>query len=391
VARGIFDVTHLDFENEINWNLDEGSILVRDVEPTLRLDSVRNVITVKAASSSAIDAYRNVPGMKTVSSAVRQQGRGASNSDHSARLNDNSTFFQWKLNITNRLDHAKKIQVSRQRSKTVLKSLDMSRIKGSDHHMIVNETIMGQKTLVQIQASNNGRILPTEAVKQELRKKFKASLDFSVITRVDRIYYINMGHRPRKRAIMESWLSKQPIPHHRVRGQKGETDSCISRKQGPRCLGISGLTETALNIVDNLNTMGFTLVVEDDFVIRDMKKLLASIHLVPPDWDILRWDCWDQPLPHFKRYPYSFEVGPVNEQVCQGISRCWYCGGTHVALWKGGASLEKLRRIWGTLPYDGIDCRLSDPSIKSYCIQVGVGEFHTPVTERSDIPKTGED
>ena len=252
---------------------------------------------------------------------------------------------------------------------------------------LVNETILGEDCLILLESSNFGVVHSKKTINRELRQKFHAKLDFSAMTHIDRIYYINLDHRHIRRGIMESWLSQQDIPYQRVAGQDGRPDICIPNKEGPRCVGISGLAQTNVFIMDHLETEGITLVVEDDFVIRDMKKLLASVQLVPPDWDVLRWDCWDKPLPHFPLHPFSFQLAPVHPRMCTNNTNCWFCGGTHVVMWKGGKSLEKLRRLWSTPPLDGIDCMLTDPSIKTYCIQIGVGEYHFPVLEPTDIPK----
>lgn len=270
---------------------------------------------------------------------------------------------------------------------TILKSMKPKWITASHTKRIMNETIMGEEYSVLIQASNKGKIRSRQSVTHKLREKFQARHNFAKLTHIDRIYYINMDHRHLKRAIMESWLSQQDIPYSRVAAKSGQTDSCVPKKRGPRCIGISGLAQSNVFIMDKLETKGITLVIEDDFVIRDMSKLLASVQLVPPDWDVLRWDCWDEPLPHFPRYPFSFQLAPIDNDICKNVKHCWFCGGTHVVMWKGGESLEKLRRLWGTPPHDGIDCQLIDPSIKTYCIQIGVGEFHSPLVEPSDIPK----
>ena len=269
---------------------------------------------------------------------------------------------------------------------TILKTLETSWLSASNHSLLVNETIQGQDVLVSIRAGNWGKIRPLKEIKRKLLAN-NTPLQNSILPSIERIYYINLDRRGQRRAIMESWLSKQTIPYQRVPALEGEATECAKRKQGGRCIGVSGLIKTSLHIMDNLNTTGMTLVVEDDFVIRDMEKLLNSIWLVPSDWDILRWDCWDKPQPHFQRYPFSFKIGPRNRTACREAQRkqCWFCGGTHVALWKGGDSLRNLRRVWDVQPDNGIDCQLQDPSINAYCIQIGVGEFHFPLTERSDV------
>ena len=351
-------------------------------QPMSRRNSAPNVIAIQAGAdpTATISADGKVAGMKSVSGPRQQKTR----EDSSTILNVSApSSFQWRFNGTTPPDHSKKSMPS------VIQLWDTSWVSASKYEMIVNETINGHETLVQLRASNKGHIRSTNVVRRELRKKYNASLPVSSKTDVEMIYYINMDHRPVRRAIMESWLSKQPIPYQRVPGERGQEDSCVPRKQGRRCIGISGLARTNVKIMDKINTTGIIMVVEDDFVIRDMNKLLASVHLVPPDWDILRWDCWDNRLPHFKVYPFAFEVGVINAEVCKNVQRtkCNFCGGTHVSMWRGGESLEKLRRLWGTPPHDGIDCQLVHPSITSYCIQVGVGEFHIPLNEWSDIPK----
>ena len=220
---------------------------------------------------------------------------------------------------------------------------------------------------------------------------------------VNRIYYINMDHRIKRRGLAEEWLShpNQHIPYQRITGLKGTNHSCIPQKNNSaRCVGLSGLILSNLNIITNYNTTGYTLVVEDDFAITDMERLLASVPLVPTDWDIIRFDCWDKPLPNMPRYggkPWIFSVTIDNttKNTCllskekQEHKQCYFCGGTHVALWKGGGpSLEKVRTVWSQIPYNDLDCRLSDPSLNSYCINIGIGEFRTPVGEITDIPKS---
>jgi len=71
------------------------------------------------------------------------------------------------------------------------------------------------------------------------------------------------------------------------------------------------------------NTTGLTLLVlEDDFVVTNMETLLASsVHLVPSDWDVIRWDCsWHStpPLPHFETYPFSWKA--TNTYYLRGLS-----------------------------------------------------------------------
>ena len=231
----------------------------------------------------------------------------------------------------------------------------------------------------------------------EVKRKTPAAFKTPRVS-IDRIYYINLDERHIKRAIMENWLSKQPIPYQRVSAMRGDTNVCVELKQGPICVGVSGVARTNLYIIDKLNTTGITLVLEDDIAITDMEKLLASVNLVPPDWDVLRWDCWGNRLPTFQRFNFSFKINRRNFTRCKELGlvpdKCWFCGGNHIAMWRGEA-VEKLRKIWSSRPHDDIDCRLEgtrpgDPPLKTYCINVGVGAHHWPLSEGSDIRKLND-
>ena len=69
--------------------------------------------------------------------------------------------------------------------------------------------------------------------------------------------------------------------------------------------------------------------------------------------------------------------------------KCYFCGGTHAQVWRDRA-IPKLRHIWSTLPYDDVDCRithLGGKSLKSYCIQIGLGDLININSEETSIPK----
>jgi hypothetical protein len=275
---------------------------------------------------------------------------------------------------------------------TILQHFDPSKCTANaTYKNDVREIILGEEHPTTINVYKTGNIHSVGTIRKQGRKKNVA------LSQIDRIYYINMDNRPLRRAIMEAWLSEQSIPYERVAAHKGQPeDTCVEGKTGRRCIGISGLARTYLHIIDNLNTTGLTLVLEDDFVIRRRHTLLPSVNLVPQDWDILRWDCWQDPLPYFEHYPFSFKINPIDGHPCKtkGIDSCSFCGGTHAALWRGGESLQKLRRLWGVVPRDDVDCLLHhhnlSHTINTYCIQVGIGEYHNPLAESSDISKVVE-
>jgi hypothetical protein len=222
---------------------------------------------------------------------------------------------------------------------------------------------------------------------------------------------------------MEDWLrNNQTIaPFQRIVAMVGnDTDACSGKKliaSNQRCRGVAGLSKSMINIIDNFNTTGMTLVLEDDFFIWDMTGLLLSLNSlpIPNDWDILRFDCWGDRLTNFVPRLHSFGVGPgrianwtegyrvkgIFETKLTSANRTGnvyhFCGGTHAMLWRGGESLRKLRSLWGSVPYGDIDCRLTRPfqdelNIKSYCINQPkrIGASHHPDDERTNIPKIGD-
>mmetsp|Transcript_25802 Transcript_25802/g.44049 ORF Transcript_25802/g.44049 Transcript_25802/m.44049 type:complete len:361 (-) Transcript_25802:87-1169(-) len=277
--------------------------------------------------------------------------------------------------------------------KNWLYSNQSSRVVTASHAVVSVETMTINGVETKIKTRSPRQLLPHKSTKipthqyvlEKVLERHNGVMP-SPSTNIDRVYYINVEKNYERRFLMESWLNQTNLPFERAPGLAGQTDSCVDEKNGPHCIGISGLIRSNFNIMDNLNTEGITLVVEDDFVVRDMKKLILSTHLVPDDWDVLRWDCYGTQPPEFEWLSeFSFEVGPLNQTFC---APCAYCGGTHAVMWRGdGDSLKKLRDVWSQQPYNDIDCRLSDPSLKSYCINVGVGEFRAPRDNRSDIKK----
>jgi hypothetical protein len=208
---------------------------------------------------------------------------------------------------------------------------------------------------------------------------------------IDRIYYLNLPKNALRKQNMEFWLGQQQsIPYKRIEAEVGAaTNQCIGWKQG-KCVGISGLDRTLVKLIDQENTTGFSLILEDDFVSSDdmdWSRLQAALHLVPDDWDILRFDCWSTWRGH---------LDWVNEYVAntshyRKASSCeWdcdFCGGTHSMLWRG-SSVHKLRDMWSSMPYEDADCAITqwgDRGIRSYCINMGLGDLYYIDSELSDI------
>jgi hypothetical protein len=230
--------------------------------------------------------------------------------------------------------------------------------------------------------------------------------------RINRIYFINLDINTRRRAFMERWLSNQTIPFERIPGKVGDSsDTCKKIKSDPtRCRGIAGLAKSDISIIDSYNTTGLTLVLEDDCIAKNMTLLHESISVVPNDWDVIRFNCWglipaDFPLLHVERkhelqIAKVFETRHDKELPCKATTKrsCHieFCGGTHAMVWRGGESVQKLRKLWGKIPHNDIDCDLTEAAerynITSYCINFrkGVGLAHNIrfTGEGTNIPKT---
>jgi hypothetical protein len=230
--------------------------------------------------------------------------------------------------------------------------------------------------------------------------------------RLDRIYYLNLPHRPLRRQMMEGWLGNQSVPFQRIEPVRGPSDpeNCESHKRKPpaRCFGLASLARTLVGIIrDRPVGEGLTLVLEDDYrVFMRLDELLrASLRIVPADWDIIRWDCTGgfHALADVRRVGNATLAKSVFKDEC--VKRreeggdpgdCWFCGGTHVHLWRG-SSVDKLARVWGRVPYNDVDCRLSTPELNSYCVnfdsKVGHfmhGELHGELSDVTSIHKNNK-
>ena len=202
---------------------------------------------------------------------------------------------------------------------------------------------------------------------------------------VDRIYYINMDYRTDKRGWMESWLEplskKYGVPYYRISGKSGETGDCEPGLRDAACIGMTGLLYSNWDIMDNHNTTGITLVLEDDYMITNYTKLLKSLAFAPDDWDVLRFDLWQHPFPNYPHFPMG-ELGD-GFRTLDPPTR-WYCGGTHLTVWRGD-KVDKLRKHWDHYPRKPIDCLLARDNITSYALQSSVGGRDQ--SRGSDIPK----
>jgi hypothetical protein len=122
---------------------------------------------------------------------------------------------------------------------------------------------------------------------------------------IQRIYYINLKKNVLRRARIESLLSephtqlawkKEAIPYTRINAIRGDEDPavCAPTLQDPhRCAGVVGIVKSNLHIMQYHNVTGLTLVMEDDFLPRNLSLIEEAVRWIPPDWDIIRFECVD--------------------------------------------------------------------------------------------------
>jgi hypothetical protein len=244
-----------------------------------------------------------------------------------------------------------------------------------------------------------------ERIQQEisLNKKNRKVESTSSRRKIDHVYYSNLKKNKIRRQSMDFWMNNDPLlaaSHKRINATIGDPsiDQCVPTKNDPkRCRGLAGITRTLLGILDDENTTGLSLVLEDDYVITDpgLQRMEASLQLVPDDWDLIRFDCLQTEQVHLQ-WVNPFVVNTSTMKVKSECDRsvpnhkCWFCGGAFAMLWRE-ESIAKLRAMWGRTPYDDVDCIVArTSSIRSYCVNVGVGDMFVIDSEVSDIPKVGD-
>ena len=207
------------------------------------------------------------------------------------------------------------------------------------------------------------------------------------VSHVDRIYYINMDHRTDKRDWMESWLEPfsktYSIPYQRISGKRGdEIGDCNKNVREEACNGLTGLIYSNFDIMDNHNTTGITIVLEDDYMITQYSKLVKSLSMAPDDWDVIRFDSWGKVPGYFPRIDMG-DLGWGFRTIKIANGR-YFCGGTHITVWRGD-KVSKLRKHWDASPRWPIDCRLAADNITAYSLSTNVGR--RDLSRGSDVPK----
>jgi len=141
------------------------------------------------------------------------------------------------------------------------------------------------------------------------------------------------------------------------------------------------------------------MIAEDDYVPAPdfTARLPTALALVPPDWDVLRLDCWE--LEHGAKIGRMPEVeAGLRANMIPGCSakdaeptgrpECYFCGGTHAVL-VPFEKVPKLIDLWTGEkgPLFPMDCMLNRPDFKNYCLQWGLFKPVPHIVEKGAIPK----
>jgi GR25 family glycosyltransferase involved in LPS biosynthesis len=144
------------------------------------------------------------------------------------------------------------------------------------------------------------------------------------------------------------------------------------------------------------------MIAEDDYVPAPdfTARLPTALALVPPDWDVIRLDCWE--LDHGAKLHRMPEVeAGVRKNSIPGCSAkdseptgrkdCYFCGGTHAVL-VPYEKVGKLIALWTGEkgPLFPMDCMLNRPDFNNYCIQWGLFKPVPHIVEKGAIPKSAE-
>jgi len=149
------------------------------------------------------------------------------------------------------------------------------------------------------------------------------------------------------------------------------------------------------------------LLAEDDFIPSgDFKaKLPTVLQHLPPDWDTARFDCWEgtgpnglvQRLDRFSQVKPGVYLNHVNgcavedSRPITGRPECQFCGGTHAVL-VAYEKIDRMMALWSGMkgPLFALDCMLTRPDYKNYCVQWGLFKPVPHLKTRTSIPKARE-
>jgi hypothetical protein len=181
---------------------------------------------------------------------------------------------------------------------------------------------------VAVTTSSNDMKVSLEEIRNRTSKR--AAINDTIA--IDRIYYINLEKNSLRRQGMEFMLQQQFIPFKRIPARIGVTDQCAkSANNTNKCRGVSGLARTLVGMLNEENTTGLSLVLQDDLMLTDpgLQRLQESIKMVPDDWDLIRFDCWQTEWVSFNKInKYVIDTRQVSSTII---------GFTMVFLWVGSS------------------------------------------------------
>ena len=218
--------------------------------------------------------------------------------------------------------------------------------------------------------------------KQVLNKKVKNNQRQH---KINQIYYINLDERTdRNDHMLENVIPLfENVPYRRVSALTGTNEKCVQHLSNPeRCRGVAGVIKSNLYILNNLPIVNYTLILEDDFSFTNLTHMEKAIEFVPSDWEIIRFDCYIEK----GSIPDSFasmDRNKVFRTMHETKETGWFCGGAYSMLIRP-SSIQILNQIWSEKPYDDLDCRLTTPKIKSYCVNQNIMES---INLGTNIPK----
>jgi hypothetical protein len=229
--------------------------------------------------------------------------------------------------------------------------------KGSNNNATESSSSMVLTPLQRIDNPLETRI-SLERIQQEVassQKNRRAGSSGKIARNIDHVYFSNLEKNKIRRQSMDFWMDNDPLlkaTHKRINATISDPprDQCVPTKNHPkRCRGLAGITRTLLGILDDENTTGLSLVLEDDYVITDprLQRMEASLELVPEDWDLIRFDCLQTEQVHLQ-WINPFVANTTTMQVKSDFDqsvpnhKCWFCGGAFAMLWRE-ESISKLR------------------------------------------------
>lgn len=252
----------------------------------------------------------------------------------------------------------------------------------------------------------------------------------SAAPRLGSAWYINLNDFTGRRAEMEEAYSRTGMRYMRFPALRPSQQSLMPGGQwnmlyenfqpqrkyelndpilSGKIRGEIGCIASHLQLLSHIKATGrpgeVYILAEDDYTPAvDFKAKLPTVlsHL-PPDWDVVRLDCWEgvaAGVPHkLSKFPQVRPglflnsingCGVTDGAPITGRPECQFCGGTHAVLVSYN-KIDKVMALWSGMkgPLFPLDCMLTRPDMKNYCLQWGLFQPVIHLKSRTSIPKTG--